>query len=126
MKSILASLLLSFSACGADIEGFFRALAKVESSGNPRAVNKKEYALGIYQIRRAYWIDSGVGGKHEDVFNPIIAKKVCLAYFKRYAPQALKDGDWETLARCHNSGGLNYKKKHLTDAYWAKIQQHLR
>lgn len=122
MKSILASLLLSFSACGADIEGFFRALAKVESSGNPRAVNKKEYALGIYQIRRAYWIDSGVGGKHEDVFNPIIAKKVCLAYFRRYAPQALKDGDWETLAKIHNGGPLGVKNRG-TDGYWRKVQK---
>lgn len=123
MKSILASLLLSFSACGADIEGFFRALAKVESSGNPSAVNKKEYALGIYQIRKAYWVDSRVGGKHEDVFNPIIAKKVCLAYFRRYEPRALKAGDWETLARCHNMGLGWRRNRSATDGYWRKVQK---
>lgn len=125
MRNILASLLLSISANGADLNDFFRALGKVESSGNIRAVNKKENALGIYQIRKAYWIDAGIKGKHEDVFDPNVAKKVCIAYFRRYEPKALKNGNWETLARCHNMGVGWRRNRAATDVYWQKVQKYL-
>jgi len=88
MKKILVVLLLSVSAQAANLDGFFAALAKVESSGNPKAVNKKETALGIYQIRPAYFKDARVKGNHEQVFNPVFARSVCEAYFKRYEPAA--------------------------------------
>jgi soluble lytic murein transglycosylase-like protein len=125
MKKILVVLLLSVSAQAANLDGFFAALAKVESSGNAKAVNKKENALGIYQIRVAYFKDSRVKGNHEQVFNPTFARQVCEAYFKRYAPEAYAKGDFESLARLHNSGPAYAKRKSSTDGYWQKIKNNL-
>ena len=124
MKTIFA-LLFAISASAANLDPFFAALAKVESSGNAKAVNKKENALGIYQIRAAYFKDSRVKGNHEQVFNPVFARQVCEAYFKRYAPEAYAKGDFESLARLHNSGPAFAKRKSLTDSYWSKIKKNL-
>jgi len=125
MKVLILSFLIGASCQGENLDKFFSALAKVESSGNPRAVNVKEKALGIYQIRPAFFLDSGVKGKHEDCFNPVFARKVCEGYYKRYAAKALKEQDFESLARCHNSGWNFAKKKHLTNAYWNKVRKNL-
>lgn len=125
MKSILLSLLIGMSCQGENLDKFFKALAKVESSGNPKAVNVKEKALGIYQIRPAFFLDSGVKGKHSDVFDPVFARKVCEGYYRRYAPKAFAANDLETLARLHNGGLGGVKRKHLTNAYWSKIQKNL-
>jgi len=124
MKTIFA-LLFAISASAANLDPFFAALAKVESSGNPKAVNKKETALGIYQIRPAYFQDSKVKGNHEQVFNPTFARSVCEAYFKRYAPEAYAKGDFESLARLHNMGPSYAKRKSATDGYWQKIKKNL-
>jgi hypothetical protein len=124
MKTIFA-LLFAISASAANLDPFFAALGKVESSGNAKAVNKKENALGIYQIRVAYFKDSRVKGNHEQVFNPTFARQVCEAYFKRYAPEAYAKGDFESLARLHNSGPAYAKRKSSTDGYWQKIKNNL-
>ena len=126
MKTIIVVLLLSVSAQAANLDGFFTALAKVESSGNAKAVNKKETALGIYQIRPAYFKDANVKGSHEQVFNPTFARRVCEAYFKRYAPEAYAKGDFESLARLHNNGPSWAKSKSKTNEYWSKIQKNLK
>ena len=125
MKKIIVVLLLSVSAQAANLDGFFAALAKVESSGNAKAVNKKETALGIYQIRPAYFKDSRVKGNNEQVFNLTFARGVCEAYFKRYAPEAYAKGDFEALARLHNAGPSFAKRKSATDGYWQKIKKNL-
>ena len=104
-------------------EDLFRAMAAVESSNNPRAVNSKETALGIYQIRPMYFLDAGVQGNHTQVYDPAVARKVCERYFMRYEPKAFANNDIETLARLHN-GGPNWRKKD-TDKYWNKIKKHL-
>lgn len=124
MKYLFA-FFVALSINAANMDNFFAALAKVESSNNPKAINKKENALGIYQIRVAYYKDSNVIGKHTDVYDPIIAKKVVLAYFQRYEPKALKNNDFETLARCHNGGCGWRSNKSLTDGYWNKIKKNL-
>jgi hypothetical protein len=124
MKTMFA-LLFAISASAANLDPFFAALGKVESSGNAKAVNKKENALGIYQIRAAYFKDSRVKGNHEQVFNPVFARSVCEAYFKRYEPAAFASGDFETLARCHNGGCGWRKNKSATDSYWKKIKKNL-
>jgi soluble lytic murein transglycosylase-like protein len=124
MKTMFA-LLFAISASAANLDPFFAALGKVESSGNPKAVNKKETALGIYQIRPAYFQDSKVKGNHSQVFDPVFARSVCEAYFKRYAPEAYAKGDFESLARLHNSGPAYAKRKSSTDGYWQKIKKTL-
>ena len=78
MKHFL-SFFFILSIHAANMDDFLNALAEVESSNNPKAINKKENALGVYQIRAAYYKDSNVLGKHIDVYNPIVAKRLyCL------------------------------------------------
>ena len=124
MKTMFA-LLFAISASAANLDPFFSALGKVESSGNFKAVNKKETALGIYQIRPAYFKDSNVKGNHEQVFDPVFARRVCEAYFKRYAPEAYAKGDFESLARLHNMGPKYKKNPSATNGYWQKIKKNL-
>ena len=128
MKNILlVFLFLSSSAFAADarLNKLFSAIAKVESGNNPKALNAKENAIGIYQIRPAYFLDSRIKGKHSDAYNVNVAREVCEAYFKRYAPEAYKNADFETLARLHNSGPAYSKRKHLTNGYWQKVKKNL-
>jgi soluble lytic murein transglycosylase-like protein len=124
MKHFL-SFFFILSIHAANMDDFLNALAKVESSNNPKAINKKENALGVYQIRAAYYKDSNVLGKHIDVYNPIVAKKVVLSYFNRYEPKAVLNNDFETLARLHNAGPNHRKNKSHTDIYWSKIKKNL-
>jgi len=106
-------------------EDLFRAMAAVESSDNPKAVNAKETALGLYQIRPMYFLDSGVKGSHTQVYEPTVARKVCEKYFMRYEPKAFANNDIETLARLHNAGPNWRKNKSSTDKYWNKIKNNL-
>jgi len=106
-------------------EDLFRAMAAVESSNNPKAVNAKETALGLYQIRPMYFLDSGVKGSHTQVYEPTVARKVCEKYFMRYEPKAFANNDIETLARLHNAGPNWRKNKSSTDKYWQKIKKNL-
>jgi soluble lytic murein transglycosylase-like protein len=106
-------------------EDLFRAMAAVESSNNPKAVNAKENALGLYQIRPMYFLDSGVKGSHTQVYEPTVARKVCEKYFMRYEPKAFANNDIETLARLHNAGPNWRKNKSSTDKYWNKIKNNL-
>jgi len=124
MKHFL-SFFFVLSIHAANMDDFFNALAKVESSNNPKAINKKENALGVYQIRPAYFKDANVKGSHSQVFDPTFARQVCEAYFKRYAPEAYAKGDFESLARLHNSGPAYAKRKSSTDGYWQKIKKNL-
>ena len=125
MKTMFA-LLFAISASAANLDPFFAALGKVESSNNSKAVNKKETALGIYQIRPAYFKDANLKGSHSQVFDPTFARRVCEAYFKRYAPEAYAKGDFESLARLHNNGPSWAKSKSKTNEYWSKIQKNLK
>jgi soluble lytic murein transglycosylase-like protein len=106
-------------------EDLFRAMAAVESSNNPKAVNAKETALGLYQIRPMYFLDSGIKGSHTQVYEPTVARKVCEKYFMRYEPKAFANNDIETLARLHNAGPNWRKNKSSTDKYWNKIKNNL-
>lgn len=118
----LAFILLSASIHAASMDSFLKAMAFVESSNNPTAVNKKENALGLYQIRPDYLKDTHLGYKHGEMTNPHKAKQVVLAYFKRYEPQAVANKDFETLARLHNAGPGWRRRINSTNQYWQKIK----
>ena len=107
-----------------DMAKFFHALSAVESDHNDSAVGDSGKALGRYQIWRVYWQDSRVPGKYAQVKNKDYAEKVMIEYWKRYCPKALKNKDFETLARIHN-GGPKGNKKQVTIKYWLKVQKHL-
>ena len=127
MKTLFFSLLFAIAVNGADAskDKFFSALASVESGGNAKAENKKENALGIYQIRPLYFVDSKVKANHRDVFKPEVARQVAEAYFKRYEKKAFDNNDFEVLARLHNAGPNWRKKMKATDAYWKKVKKNL-
>ena len=115
-------------------EKFLSALQKVETGGIPNwgefAVGdfnhaKIPRAIGPYQIWSNYWFDAisydkSIGGKYSNCNQLSYSKKIVTAYFKRYAPIALKNGNWEVLARTHNGGPTGYKKS-ATEKYWQKF-----
>lgn len=100
------------------------AIMSVESGGRTDAVGDGGDALGAFQIHQAYWIDSRLPGVYTDCRDPAYAKLVVLAYWSRYCPQALANGDLEELARVHNGGpaGASNPK---TQRYWQRVQRHL-
>jgi hypothetical protein len=99
-------------------------MASVESQNNSAAVGDGGRAIGIYQIHYSYWQDSGLPGRWEDCRKPAYARRVVLAYWQRYCPDALRSGDLKTLARVHN-GGPAGPKRASTLYYWSKIRLRL-
>lgn len=96
-------------------------MATVESRHDPHAVGDGGRAIGLYQIHRSYWQDSGVPGTWEDCRDPAYARRVVLAYWKRHCPGALKRGDVEVLSRVHNGGPRGHRKR-ITASYWHAIR----
>lgn len=80
--------------------------------------------LGPLQITKAYWKDSGVPGRWEDCENWDYSVRVVKAYWERYAKQALKENDFEALARIHNGGPAGATKQ-ATKKYWEKVKKFL-
>lgn len=112
-----------------DIDTLIYAIGTVESNHDDNAVGDQGRSIGRYQIMRVYWqdatdYDKSIGGKYEDVRDPVYAAKVMRAYWRRYARQAYESGDFETLARIHNGGPRGHKKD-ATLGYWVKVQREL-
>ncbi len=102
---------------------FFHALHQVEASGRKGPIKGDNgKALGPLQIHLDYWKDAGVPGQYSDCADLAYSKRVVLAYLKRYAPAALKAGDWEILARIHNGGPRGHRRK-ATVQYWRKVKE---
>jgi len=97
------------------IEQILQAIRLVETGSHPaagrNAVGDQGRSLGPFQIQRGYWKDSGVSGRYEDVRDTHYAKRVILAYWRKYCPVALAKHDWRTLARVHNGGPGGANKK---------------
>jgi len=106
------------------------ALRQVESGGDDNATGDSGRALGAYQIWESYWQDAtdwctDIGGQYKAVHAHWYAERIIIAYWHRYARAALRDGDYETLARIHN-GGPRGAKKQATLKYWTKVEQALK
>jgi len=107
------------------------ALIQIESSGNDKAVGDKGKALGALQIHKVYWQDAVERFQvlrdhdYEFVLNREYAERITVAYWMRYASQALADRDFETLARMHN-GGVTGPKKKATLRYWKRVDAWLK
>ena len=112
-------------------EDFARAVAKVESGGNPKAIGDNGKARGILQIHEICFNDAKSFDKelnrfkYNDVFNPQVSKRVLWAYCAKYEKEALKNGNYEILARLWNSGPGWAKKKNKTNDYWMKVKSNL-
>lgn len=130
-KAILTavSLLLATSAYGID-EKFFKAIHQVESSGRTgKVIGDGGKALGPLQIHKAYFLDAAaydksLGKDYSKVEDLGFAKKVVKAYLKRYAPEAVKKNDYQTLARIHNGGPQGHKNA-ATVKYWQKVRERI-
>lgn len=109
------------------IARLFSAIREVETGSHPDPANARGdggRSLGPYQITMAFWKDSGVPGRYDQVRNRAYAEQVMIAYWQRYCPEALAKGDWRTLAKVHN-GGPNGPAVPKTIAYWLKVRQAL-
>lgn len=121
--SILA-LDTAFSQNNDSFDKFYSILIKVESGGKTNSIGDNGKAIGPAQIHKVYWqdatsFDKSIGGKYEDCFRLDYSKKIVRAYMNRYC----KNGTWEEMARCHNSG-WNWRNKYsLTNSYWRKFQK---
>jgi hypothetical protein len=106
------------------------AMERVESGGQPRAVGDAGRSRGPLQIQEPYWRDAFKSGKPKweyrtNVWDRGKSREVTKMYWKRYAPEAYRRGDVETLARIHNGGPKGHRKT-ATKPYWTKVQSKMR
>lgn len=123
-KALFVSLFLAGVANASEMKDIFKAIGQVESGNKDSAVGDGGASVGRYQIKYAYWKDSGVPGKYSQVKNKDYAEKVMLAYWKRYCPTALKNKDVKTLSAVHNGGPKGYKVK-AAQGYARKVMGEL-
>ena len=99
------------------------ATAWVESSGNPNALNRKEMAVGLLQIRQVrvddYNMRTGKNYTLNEMYDTIKAKEVFLWYASQSHPSNL-----EEISRNWN-GGQRGMKKRSTLEYWKKVKKYL-
>jgi len=103
-------------------EPFFKALHQVETSGRLGPIRGSAGELGPFQIRMAYWKDSGVKGSFPQCSDLTYSKRVVEAYLNRYCPKAVQAHDYEQMARVHNGGPAGMKVS-STVGYWRKVQK---
>ena len=131
---ILAAMLLisacATSAANSDVatEQVLDAIRTVETGGAPDAGRGSNgdggSAIGPFQIHLEYWKDSGVPGRYDDCRDLAYARRVVLAYWQRYCPEALATHDVEVLARTHNGGPAGAKRA-STLVFWKKVKREL-
>jgi hypothetical protein len=114
--------------------GELAAMVAVESAGDASAVGDASRSHGCLQIGEAYFDDAVAQlrweGKNptyrwpQDVRDPRIARQIVRAYWRRWAPDALAEADFRTLARIHVGGPKGARKK-CTEAYWQKVRREM-
>ena len=101
------------------LELLWKATCLVESNNDPLALNVKEQACGIVQIRQVrinhYNRLTGKSYRLEDAFNPAVSREI----WDYYATDNL-----ECTARSWNGGPTGMRKK-STIKYWKLIQRYL-
>lgn len=122
------------------VEVLIPALAKVESSCNPRAIGDRKKgtsgksvhhyaAWGMFQLHSIYVNDVNAFAKtkfkHVDAFYPEKARQITRLYLihygKAYEKRTGKKATLEVLARIHNGGPRGYEKE-ATIKYWKKVK----
>lgn len=113
---------------------FIKAIALVESGGNPTRVNTKEKAVGIFQIRPIAVADiNRIIGKRvftlKDRYNAeksVQMMYIYLGYYGNvYTENMGKSPTDETYARIWNGGGYGYAK-YSTMEYWYKVKNKIK
>jgi hypothetical protein len=123
--AIVGFSVVASSAHAKPIRPLLDAICQVETQGGLITRDSAHgQAKGPYQIKREYWRDAGVRGHYLQVHNKKYAEKVMISYWRRYAPDALERGDYQTLARIHNGGPIGHRKA-ATAKYWSRVRKHL-
>jgi len=73
----------------------------------------------VEQCDRCKGIPSVVGGRYEDCWNPVYARKMVMLYMAHNAPSGASD---ETLARIHNGGPQGHRQSETLE-YWKRVKQ---
>ncbi len=104
----------------------FAALHMTESSGMADPPDGDDgKAIGPFQIHKLYWADAKIPGDYQQCREREYAERVVEFYMLRYAAEAWRTCDAETIARTHN-GGPTGRHKSATDKYWARMSKWLR
>ena len=107
------------------LSNLISALIMVESSNNDLAIGDQGRAIGCLQIHKAVVADvnkfTGSHYRHQDMTNRVQARAVCEAYLKHYG----KGKTTEEQARIWNGGPQGHNKT-ATQAYWNKVEKHLK
>lgn len=108
------------------------AMIQVESGGNPTAVNKKEDAVGILQIRPCVITD--VNEKYKTTFSSWDRLEIqesihiCSLYLHywgyQYSIRTSKAPTSEILARIWNGGPVGWERL-STMSYWVNVHSYL-
>lgn len=110
------------------LDNLIQAIWMVESGGQHNPADGDDgKSIGPLQISYAYWFDAvefdeTIGGCYADCRKIEYAKRIVLTYWKRYAKMAIRDNNYEVLARVHNGGPKGHKKK-ATEKYWQKVKK---
>lgn len=120
-----------------DVVDVIVAIEKVESNGNPYAINKAENAIGSLQIRPIMIADynriSGENLPHDVAYNRAMAYIIAQEIFYHYM-KGIEKPTAKHLAFIWNGGGSawkrvdnpkNDKKQKNLDRYWEKVKLHL-
>ena len=102
------------------------AIAMIESSGNPNAINESEQAFGLYQLRQIYIDDvnrtQGTNFTHQDAFDVEKAEQIVMLYTTYWCKKRNLPLTAENICRFHNGGSGWIFKPHKTDRYWNKCK----
>jgi hypothetical protein len=118
---------------GPTIERLLDAMEIVESGRRADAVGDGGKSKGYLQLQVAYVQDARANvikryGECPDyetvVRSRTWSRRVVIAYWERYAPKALENGDLRELACVHNAGPRGSKVK-ATEKYWVKVKKEM-
>ncbi len=107
---------------------FLNAVRVTETGGMPNdgigAIGDNGTSLGPYQISYAYWVDAQMpyGTWNRCLVDKAYSEEVMKRYWRRYCPNAYKNGNWEILARVHNGGPSGFRKQ-ATIRYWNTVKR---
>jgi len=104
-------------------EDLLNAIAFVESSNNPQAVNERTGARGLFQFRPIAWKDVQENNKdlaeyeyREFVHDPLVSRKFAKALLELNRKRLGKDASLSELLGSYNWGIGNVKKKGMDKA----------
>ena len=140
---LIAFVLVLVKACtsqlfgGVEVYEVIEAIEKVESNGNPYAINIGENAKGSLQIREIMIADynriTNQNLPHDIAYNRAFAYIVASEIFYHYM-KGIENPTAKHLAFIWNGGGSawkrvdnpkNDKKQKNLDLYWEKVKLHL-